>query len=154
MNQIALEFIKKHEGFSSRVYMDTLGNETIGYGRNIKQYPLSETEKREMLLNRGNYSKANALKWLEDHLDEIEKELEPYKWYQKLDDYRKGIILDMAYNMGVPRVLLFKKMILALNSQDFVVASKEMLNSGWAIQTKTRAIKLAEHMKNGEGKVV
>lgn len=147
MNKLAIELIKKHEGFSSRVYMDTLGNETIGYGRNIKQYPLSEAEKREIEINRGLYSKESASQWLIEHIEKIETELKSYRWYNKLDDTRKGIILDMAYNMGVPRLLLFKKMILALNSGDYLGASREMLNSGWAMQTKYRAIKLAEVMK-------
>ncbi|PAF53240.1 hypothetical protein BKH42_06850 [Helicobacter sp. 13S00482-2] len=150
MNKIALEFIKSHEGYRAQSYTDTRSIETIGYGRNLQAHPLSEEEQRDILLNNNKYSKKQAEAWLIAHLEILEKELSTYTWFNKLDGIRQGIILDMAYNLGIPRLLLFKKMILALNSGDYIGASKEMLNSGWAIQTKDRAVNLSIAMSNTE----
>ncbi|PAF50855.1 glycoside hydrolase family protein [Helicobacter sp. 13S00477-4] len=147
MNKQALEFIKSHEGFSAKPYLDTANIETIGYGRNLSAYPLSEDEQREILINEGRYSKEDAQEWLINQLQKLENELNKYHWFKKLDTYRQAIVLDMAYNLGVPRLLLFKKMILALNSGDYASASREMLNSGWAMQVKSRASKLAIAMR-------
>ncbi|PAF46413.1 hypothetical protein BKH46_07435 [Helicobacter sp. 12S02634-8] len=149
-SKIPLELInaiKNHEGYSRNVYMDTMGIETIGYGRNIKAHPLSEEEKKMIEHNYGEYSKEEAEKWLIEHLEELYDALTQFRWFHKLDSTRQGIILDMAYNLGIPRLLLFKKMILALNSGDYANASYEMLNSGWAMQTKRRAKYLSELMR-------
>lgn len=152
MNQEAIKLIKNHEGYRATPYMDTLGIQTIGYGRNLKTYPLSEEEKRTILINDGKYSKQEAENWLKDHLEKLERDLKKYAWFNNLDDFHQAIILDMAYNMGVPRLLLFKKMILALNSKDYLGASREMLNSGWAMQVKHRAIRLSQAMAKNEAK--
>lgn len=150
MNQTALKLIKNHEGYRAKPYLDTLGIETIGYGRNLKAYPLSEAEKRMILINDGKYSKEEAEKWLKERIEELELSLLNYRWFNKQDSFHQAIILDMAYNLGIPRLLLFKKMILALNSKDYLGASREMLNSGWAMQVKHRAIRLSQAMAKKE----
>ena len=58
--------------------------------------------------------------------------------------------MDMAFNMGVPRLCKFKNMWAAVEAGDFDTASIEMLDSRWARQVKSRATKLAEAMKTGE----
>lgn len=139
VNKEAIDFIKAHEGFFEKEYTDTVGIKTIGYGRNLEAYPLSEDEKRSILINDGKYSKKDASDWLIHHIEVLQKDLEKFSWFKCLDIHHQAIILDMAYNLGIPRLLLFKKMILALNSKDYITASREMLNSGWAMQVKTRA---------------
>jgi len=58
--------------------------------------------------------------------------------------------MDMAFNMGVPRLCKFQKMWNAIHEEKYDVAAKEMLDSRWANQVKSRAIKLANAMHNGE----
>ncbi|PAF49274.1 hypothetical protein BKH41_03785 [Helicobacter sp. 12S02232-10] len=147
ISEEVLEMIKKHEGYRGQVYLDTASIETIGYGRNLKQYPLSEEEQRNIKLNFGVYGKKEAQEWLKNHLEELYNELYQYRWFKNLDATRQSIILDMAYNLGIPRLLLFKKMILALNSKDYSNASREMLNSSWAMQVKDRAKRLSQLMQ-------
>ena len=67
-----------------------------------------------------------------------------------LDAVRQLILMDMAFNMGVPRLCKFKKMWAAIHEQRFDIASIEMLDSRWAKQVGRRAIKLSDAMKNGE----
>jgi lysozyme len=56
----------------------------------------------------------------------------------------------MAFNLGVPRLCKFKKMWAAVHAKQFDVAAKEMLDSRWARQVKSRSTKLAHAMHNGE----
>tara|TARA_S200002703_G_C3585712_1_gene179905 strand:- start:284 stop:463 length:180 start_codon:yes stop_codon:yes gene_type:complete len=58
--------------------------------------------------------------------------------------------MDMAFNMGVPRLCKFVKMWNAIHNEKFEAAAKEMLDSRWASQVKSRAIKVANAMHNGE----
>jgi lysozyme len=58
--------------------------------------------------------------------------------------------MDMAFNMGVPRLKKFVKMWNAIHEKKFDVAAKEMLDSRWARQVKGRAVKLSKAMHNGE----
>jgi lysozyme len=56
----------------------------------------------------------------------------------------------MAFNLGVPRLCKFKKMWAAVHAKQFDVAAKEMLDSRWAKQVKSRSTKLAHAMHHGE----
>jgi lysozyme len=38
----------------------------------------------------------------------------------------------------------------AIHNEDFINAAKEMLDSRWAVQVKSRSTKLANAMHNGE----
>jgi lysozyme len=49
--------------------------------------------------------------------------------------------------MGVNGVLKFKKMWEALKRADYMEASKQMMDSTWAVQTPNRAKKLSEMMR-------
>jgi lysozyme len=56
----------------------------------------------------------------------------------------------MAYNLGIGRLSKFKKMIAALDSRDYELAAKEMLDSTYAKQVKGRAKRNAHMMETGE----
>jgi lysozyme len=58
--------------------------------------------------------------------------------------------MDMAFNMGVPRLCKFVNMWNAIHEEKYDIAAKEMLDSRWANQVKSRAVKLANAMHNGE----
>ncbi|PAF46122.1 hypothetical protein BKH46_08925 [Helicobacter sp. 12S02634-8] len=145
----AMALIKTHEGFSSRVYADTLGVPTIGYGRNLKAYPLSAAEK-EALID-GEWSKEEAEAWLLERVEALYEKLLGFSWFAHLDKERQAILLDMAYNLGVKKLLGFKKMIEALKTHDYISAAKEMSASLWAKQTKSRALKLSALMESIQG---
>jgi len=60
----------------------------------------------------------------------------------------KTIVVDMSFNMGLTKLSTFKNFKQALINFDFDKASQEMRNSNWAKQTKDRATRLIEMMKN------
>lgn len=121
--------IKKHEGFRGEQYLDHLGNPTIGYGILL---PLAEKE-AEMLLQ---YRLANAIMELQDNKPEI------VRMPQAVQD----ALGEMAYQLGVPSLLKFVKMWKALKDEDYVLASKEALDSKWAVQTPNRAKDVARRL--------
>ncbi len=136
--EIAVDLIKKHEGFRSLPYRDTRNNLTIGYGLNLTEWGTK------------GISRAEAEAVLRAQLSIYEQELKnAFRNFDELDDIRKAVLLDMAYNLGVPGLLKFKNMFAALKEGNFAKAAEEMLNSRWAQQVKTRATYLAELMQYG-----
>ena len=81
----------------------------------------------------------------------VEKELLASKpIVNRLNAVRQMILIDMAFNMGVPRLMQFKNMWLAIEKVNYLLACEEMIDSRWAGQVGSRAIKLSVAMKNGE----
>jgi lysozyme len=126
----------RHEGMELKVYKDSLGIETIGIGRNLVDRGVTEEEARYLCNN---------------DIEIVERELvQSFPIVSSLNDTRIRVLLDMAFNVGLPRLRGFKRMWAALDNQDYVEAAKEMLDSKWARQVKTRAYTLARMMESGE----
>lgn len=129
-----VEKIKIEEGFRSEQYNDHLGFATIGYRTKI---PITEKE-AELLLNHR----------LERMKNEFQDRLRcDFGKLPELSAEGWDVLYHMAYQLGVPRLLGFKKMIGAVYAEDYETASKEMLDSLWAKQTPSRAKRLSAEMK-------
>ena len=64
-------------------------------------------------------------------------------------DYRAiGVITEMMYQMGVDGVSKFTKTLDYMKRKEWQLASVEMLDSKWAIQTEERAVALSKVIKN------
>ena len=111
------ESIKRFEGLELKPYKCPAGKLTIGYGRNLEDNGITTHEANLMLEN----DLLNVKLELEDKLSV----------FNKLDDVRQNVLIEMAYNMGVPKLLGFKNTIAFLKKNDFESASKEILNSKW-----------------------
>ena len=125
-----IEAVKLSEGFRDRVYKDSLGIDTIGYGFAIKDLVLDE-DISEMILER----KLEAL---------IERVNKRFDFVECLPDEAQEVIYEMCYQLGVTGVSKFKKTLLHLENEEFNMASKEMLDSKWARQTPNRAKRLSD----------
>jgi lysozyme len=124
-----------HEGLKLKPYKDTVGKLTIGVGRNLDDCGISEDE---------------ALGMLDHDLTRCQLELLQFKWYLDLDEVRKGVIIELVFNMGLTKVLMFKNMISFLIAKDYENASKELLDSAWAKQVGVKRSKtLADVLKSG-----
>lgn len=139
--------LKVDEAFMPVVYDDATGSPihpgyqvqgipTIGYGTNLLE----------------GISSGVALLALDEKLQQRIGEL--YKAHPvvlTLDDVRQGVLANMAYNMGVPRLNGFVQMWKAIESQppDFDAAADAMLDSKWAQQVKARAARLGIEMRTG-----
>ena len=152
-------FIQKlidHEGLVLQVYQDTLGIDTIGIGRNLEDRGITDEELEDMGITLDHVyeygiTEADAILLAENDVQIVEKELlDAHPCIAGLDAVRQLVLMDMAFNMGVPRLCKFKKMWAAIHDEDFTTASKEMLDSRWANQVKSRSTKLAHAMYSGQ----
>lgn len=145
-----LEF---HEGFRAKPYLCSQGKKTIGIGRNLEAKPFTEAE-RLVIKNPENITKQEAYFLLENDIKEVIMLLyNMVRCFAKLDDERRYALIDMGFQMGVPGVCKFKKMLAAMDAGDFEKASKECLNSDYAKQTLSRAHRIANLIKTGEWKI-
>ena len=145
-----------HEGLRLEVYQDTLGINTIGIGRNLDDRGITQEELDWMdyptieHVYSDGINEADAVYLAQNDVQIVEEELlRAHPCVEELDAVRQLVLVDMAFNMGVPRLCKFKKMWNAIHEKKFDIAAKEMLDSRWATQVKSRSTKLANAMHNG-----
>ena len=127
--------IRMHEGVEHKVYEDTEGIKTVGVGRNLEDRGLSDDEVDYLLSN---------------DIDICVKELgQTCDWDDDLDDIRKRVLIDMMFNLGMPRLKGFANMLKAIEAGAWKNAAVEMLDSKWAEQVGNRASRLSEMMESG-----
>jgi lysozyme len=125
----------KHEGFKLKPYKCTAGKLTIGIGRNLDDKGIEEDEAFFMLHN---------------DISECEKSLNKFSWFKSLDEVRQCAVMDMVFNLGIARFLLFKQLIQALEIKNYTIAGAEMLDSKWSQQVGQRAKTLSNMMLTGK----
>lgn len=130
-----IDQIKLDEGFRSKPYQCTAGKITIGYGRNIEDNGITKSEAESLLLNDVKAAQIELLN--------------TFDWFTELNGARQGVLINMAFNLGLPRLKKFKKMLSALSESDYHEASKQMLDSRWAVQVGERANRLAKQIIEG-----
>jgi len=127
-------WLKKDEGFKSHPYLDTRKIVTIGYGRNLDDNGISEEEAEYLLLN--DIKKAKA-------------DLAPFHWYINQPEHVQMALINMCFNMGLPRLLEFHEMIGYLEKNDYTRASQAALISEWAAEVGERSKEVAMMMRQG-----
>ena len=154
---LLMQKLVAHEGMRLDVYKDTLGINTIGIGRNLDDRGITKDELDWMDYPSIEYvysdgiTEADAIYLAQNDVQIVEEELlRAHPCVDRLDAVRQLVLVDMAFNLGVPRLCKFKKMWAAVEAEDFPTAAKEMLDSRWANQVKSRATKLAHAMHHGE----
>jgi lysozyme len=133
MNKIE-QMIKRHEGFRDKIYFDSLGFLTIGYGHALlpgskfPQVAIDELFKHDFAQALQDYDKLGF----------------------ELDEVRKACVVDMLFNLGIKKLRKFSKMLFSLGIPDYKLAAKEMRDSAWYYQVGHRAEELALMMETGE----
>ena len=134
-----LAMLKRHEGVESHAYECSEGKITVGVGRNIDSeggIGLSDEEIDFLLRND-----------IERCIIELSSE---YDWFVDLDDIRKDAIVDIAFNLGITRLRLFKRALAAMAEGNYKQAATEFLDSKWAKQVGGRALELSDMISSGE----
>lgn len=135
-----IEMIKRDEGTGPMkngrffAYLDSVGLQTIGYGRNIDENGIRPEEAEYMLSN---------------DIAEVIKDAHTFHWYANLDEPRQAVVCNMIFNIGLNRFKGFKKTIEYIKNGDYEEAAIEMLDSKWASQVGVRATRLSNIMKTG-----
>ena len=121
------------EGLRLKPYRCTAGKLTIGVGRNLEDKGISAAE---------------ALGLLDNDIDEFWKELTSLlPWVLTAPEAVQEVLLNMAFNLGVPGLLKFKETLRLLQSGGYSLAAQAMLDSKWAKQVGPRAERLSHRVK-------
>ena len=129
--------IKKNEGYSDKPYQDQLGFYTIGYGHLITEED----------------SKYYIKKFKKNHFEKLfETDFKKAKDQYKKNFFKKNhrasekeLLIEMLFQLGVKGVFKFKKMLYFLNKKQKFMASLEMLDSLWYLQTPERVKNLIKN---------
>ena len=134
--------LRRDEGQRPLAYQDHLGYWTIGVGRLIdSRKPGAGLRPDEI-----DYLLRNDIN---DRVQALTKAL---PWFSALDEARRGVLINMAFQLGTAGLLGFKSTLALIAAGKYAEAAEQMLKSKWATQTPERAKRLAEQMKTGEWK--
>lgn len=126
--------IKKNEGFSLTPYKDQLGFLTIGYGHLIL---LDEKKLLEKKINK-KHLEMIFINDFNKALSDFNKFLNPLSKNQKDSE----LLIEMIFQIGIVKVLMFKKLLRNVNNSNRFMVCFEMMNSIWYKQTPVRVKKL------------
>jgi len=121
----AESLIKKHEGYRDRVYLDSLGIPTLGWGHALhvgSKVPIEVSEK-----------------FFELDLKEALRNYDSLEFPRDVTDGMKSVIIDMLFNLGLTRFKGFKNFIAAARRMDREGMAYHMMQSKWAEQVGSRA---------------
>lgn len=128
------------EGIRTTAYKDTLNNWTIGVGHLIKipdeEYlldkELTDLEVDQIFTTDLNQAIDDARKFIDVDI---------------LSEEAFFVVVDMAFNLGLPKLMRFQNFQQALKEKDYKKASREMLDSLWSKQLPNRSKRLAKQMR-------
>ena len=113
---LLMQKLVAHEGMRLDVYKDTLGINTIGIGRNLDDRGITKDELDWMDYPSIEYvysdgiTEADAIYLAQNDVQIVEEELlRAHPCVEDLDAVRQLVLVDMAFNLGVPRLLSLKK---------------------------------------------
>ena len=140
------EQLKIDEGVKYEIYNDHLGYPTFGVGHLVLE---SDPE----------YNQPTGTPITEERVAEcFDKDLNTaisecntlygFGGFDRLPDEVQGILVNMMFNLGRPRLSKFKNMRKALDSRDWALAAVEGRDSLWYRQVGNRAERLMEKLEN------
>ena len=147
---IAKRLLLVHEGNVLTEYRCTAGHRTIGVGWNIDAKPLPKGFGK-VVNGKLTITQAEADDLLNVSMREHWEDLvAKMPWVQRLDDWRKAAMLDLAFNMGIPTLLKFTNTLGYLHAGKYILASNGLKMSRWAKQVqKQRVDTITEIVRTG-----
>ena len=140
-----LEQLKEDEGVKYEVYLDHLGYPTCGIGHLIKP------EDAEAELEVGDeVSEERVIELFKEDIGIACRDaVNIYGWsgFCEWPEEVQNILINMTFNMGLPRLSKFKNMHRALEKQDWKQAAIEGRDSKWYEQVNNRAERLMSKLE-------
>jgi lysozyme len=131
--------LRGDEGVRSCVYQDSLGFWTLGVGRLVDSRKTTQglrpVEISFLLQND-----------IDDRIESLTRRL---PWFQDLDDARRGVLVNMAFQLGTEGLLGFVNTLGMIERGEYPQAADAMMQSKWASQTPARAGRLSQQMRLG-----
>lgn len=107
---------------------------------------------REMLLKsfyEKGIAESEAYYLFENDYRKVEKQVDSlFFWLTNHPEEVRKILINMTFQMGINKVVTFKKMISAIKLKDYKTAALEMKDSNWYKQTTNRANRLTKRMQS------
>jgi len=139
MTDKIVKLLRLHEGVKSHAYKCTANKITVGVGRNIDPeggLGLSDDEIDYLLTN---------------DVNRVIKELgKAFPWFSSLDEARRDAMIDICFNLGMPRLKGFAKALSAMASEDYETAAYEFSDSAWYKQVGKRAQTIVDMIRFGK----
>lgn len=147
-----LQQLKKHEteGLTPAqirtAFIDTEGYLTIGIGHNCIAHPINGVEKvgdkiSQELVDDLFYVDVNS------HVDQFSRRC---PWVSQLNSSRQAVLFNMAFNMGIPKLMKFSPTFDVIQAGDYKNAAWRLLNTNkWAKQVGDYAPDSPRGKKNG-----
>lgn len=130
-----VENLKVEEGYSATCYFCTAGAHTVGYGRNLSEGGVGISEEEAAYLLKNDVVRT---------IDEVRRN---YPWFDDLSKAAREVLVEMCFQLGAPRLALFKKMLAGLEAGDYPTAAAEIVDSQFARQVPARANRLANKLR-------
>ena len=134
-DRIAKQLITEHEGIRAKPYLCSAGKITIGIGRNLEDVGLSQNEINYLFDNDMRVARMTCRKLFRD--------------FSAVPETRQAALLDMALNLGQPRLSKFVKMREAVDLRDWQTAAAEAKDSAWYRQVGRRGEKIVSILETG-----
>lgn len=144
--------LMRDEGVVLTPYRCPAGKLTVGAGRNLDDNPLSPAELAEIGhdARTAPITRCQAAYLLGNDIRRIMAALDKtIPWWSHLDEVRRRVLVNMAYNLGVGGLMEFHGTLRLLEIGHYKTAAITMLQSVWAGQVGRRATRLAEMMRTG-----
>jgi len=134
--------IEFDEGCKLGVYLCSEGHRTVGIGHLITE---ADTEYELQIGDEITPERVESL-FTKDVAIACRDCSEIFRNFNQLPGDVKRVIINMAFQLGRPRLSQFKKFRAAIEKQNYVTAAAEMLDSLWAKQTPNRVERLHKRM--------
>lgn len=132
-----LDSLKLEEGFRSYVYKDHLGHDTIGYGRLVTEgHGITRAEAELLLRN----DVARTIKEVRRNFD----------WFHDAPASIQSVVIEVAFQLGLPRLKTFKNMLNFLSLHDYECAAAELIDSKYCRQCPSRVHRYAERLRGNQ----
>jgi len=127
-NRLVLE-----EGLKLTPYKCTANKLSIGVGRNIEDRGISNE---------------TAMQMLDEDIDIMVNELhQNLSWFDKQNDAIQGVLIDLCFNMGISRLLMFVQTLKLIEQGQYAMAADELLDSKYAAMLPARSKRNAEILR-------
>jgi lysozyme len=144
MNLILLEKeLTRDEGVRYSPYKDTKGIPTVGIGHNLQTRPLPVNTLYPL-----TPQQVSAI-FQEDTNDVVAQLNAHLPWWDKMDEVRQRVIVNMCFNLGIETLLTFHNTLMFMELGNYSQAAANMQQSAWYVQVGQRAVRLTEAMKTG-----
>lgn len=130
------DHLQREEGLRLKLYQDTVGVWTIGFGHAIGRIGISRRIAELLLDEDIDRAVGDCDLW--------------WKGWRDLDPVRQEVVLAAVFQLGLGTWMDFRATRRAIVEGRYEDAADHLLNSKWAAQTPSRVKRLAQMMRTGE----